>query len=56
MYMILTSDKPHEYTYSTLSVWSDGFNDEVITENGRLIGEGGFAKVYLGELYTLNSS
>lgn len=42
------TDGPVKYRYETLVAWTDSFNEKPLSCGGRLIGEGGFAKVYLG--------
>jgi interleukin-1 receptor-associated kinase 4 len=46
--VILPQEKMQEFTYKTLSQITNGFDDRVVLDGGRIIGSGGFGNVYLG--------
>lgn len=45
---ILPQAKSQEFSYKTLSQITQGFDDRDVSDGGRIIGSGGFGKVYLG--------
>lgn len=45
---IFPQSKIQEFSYKALSLITDGFDDRCLSDGGRIIGSGGFGKVYLG--------